>query len=259
MATTSQSSHEAVATILRITAGNSAFRDVPERTLRAFAKLATVMEARRGQSIYEAGDDWERLGLVLDGSLAMLANEGGDRQHLYEQLRSGAFFGVSAMLDGEPEMAHTVVLSQRAQIAWMPSVAVFDMCKKDSALAIALATVIARRLRNVTALLAEQVNLSTRERLARFLLNFAEGTGLRSADDPLPAMTQTQMAAAAGTVKEVVARLIAEFEADGALRRERGHIRYLNRQRLIRIAAGGDYESESTTPSKRRTRRKTPR
>ncbi|MEO9169872.1 MAG: Crp/Fnr family transcriptional regulator, partial [Candidatus Baltobacteraceae bacterium] len=164
------------ALMLRIIAAGPTFRNVPGATLDAFVANATTMHARRGQSIYHAGNDWERLGFVLEGTLAMLATEGGERQHLYEQIGAGGLFGVSAVFDGEPEMAHTVVLSQSATFAWIPRSAVLALCRKDSELSLALATVIARRLRNVTSLLAEQVSLSTRERLARFLLNFAEGT-----------------------------------------------------------------------------------
>jgi CRP-like cAMP-binding protein len=228
--------------MLRIVSGNPAFRDVAAKTLEAFVANAQTLHARRGDEIYQAGDDWERLGFVLDGMLAMLASEGGERAHLYERIGAGGVFGVSSIFDGEPEMAHTIVLSREAVYAWVPRAAVLRLCREDPALALALATVIARRLRTVTALLAEQVNLSTRERLARFLLNFAEGTGMRSAAEPLSAMTQTQIAAATGTTKEVVARLIGEFEDDEALRRERGHVRYLNRQRLIRLAAGSNYQ-----------------
>jgi CRP-like cAMP-binding protein len=222
--------------MLRILSANPAFKSVGVATLEAFVDQAQTLRARRGQEIYKPGDDWERLGFVIEGTMAMLASEGGERRHLYEQIGESGLFGVSSIFDGEPEMAHTIVLSQEAIYAWVPRSAVLALCVKDPAFCLALATVIARRLRNVTALLAEQVNLSTRERLARFLLNFAEGTGMRSALEPLPAMTQGQIAAAAGTVKEVIARLIGEFEEGGALRRDHGHIRYLNRQRLIRLA-----------------------
>lgn len=48
-------------------------------------------------------------------------------------------------------------------------------------------------------------------------------------------MTQSQIAAAAGTVKDVAARAISELQHRGALRRERGHIAYLDRVRLVRV------------------------
>lgn len=235
------------AAMLRTISDNPLFRNLSRATLEAFIEHAQPLHARRGASIYHAGSDWKRLGFVLDGTVAMLASEGGDRQHLYERIGPGGFFGVSAVLDGEPEMSDTVVLSQSVTYAWIPRERVLALCHSDPTLALALATVIARRLRSVTALLSEQLNLSTRERLARFLLNFSEGTGMRSALSPLPAMTQSQIAAAAGTVKEVVARLVGEFESDGALRREGGHIRYLNRRRLIRLAAGTGYDEKDTS------------
>lgn len=235
-------------TMLRTVMENPMFQKLSRATLEEFVLHAQPKLARRGESIYEAGSDWKRLGFVISGTLAMLASEGGERQHLYERIGAGGFFGVSAVLDGEPEMSDTVVLSQTATYAWVPRERVLELCRSDSALSLALATVVARRLRNVTALLAEQLNLSTRERLARFLLNFAEGTGMRAALPPLPAMKQSQIAAAAGTVKEVVARLIGEFENDGALRREGGHIRYVHRQQLIRLAAGAQYGAKNATP-----------
>jgi hypothetical protein len=57
--------------------------------------------------------------------------------------------------------------------------------------------------------------------------------GLSPARAPLPNLTQAQIAAAAGTVKEVAARAIAELEQRELLKRERGHIRYLDRQGLL--------------------------
>ena len=57
--------------------------------------------------------------------------------------------------------------------------------------------------------------------------------GLVPAAHSLSTITQSQIAAAGGTVKEVAARAIAELEARKALRREHGHIRYLDREVLL--------------------------
>jgi len=71
-------------------------------------------------------------------------------------------------------------------------------------------------------------------RIAQVLLPFSlPERGLSAALAPLPHMTQAQIAAAAGTVKEVAARAIADLESRELLKRERGHIRYLDRQKLI--------------------------
>jgi CRP-like cAMP-binding protein len=222
--------------ILRALQENQSLQDVAPVTLRELVRSASTQHARRGTTVYRAGEDWERLGLVVEGSVAMLAGTPGIRTLLYEHIRSGQFFGVSAVLDGKPEMAHTIILSSRASYAWIPRAVVLELCRADASLSLALAAVIARRLRTVTGLLAEQVNLSTGERLARFLLNFAQGSGMAPAAEPLPHMTQAQIAAGAGTVKEVAARIISRFESGEALRRERGHVRFLDLQKLSRLA-----------------------
>jgi CRP-like cAMP-binding protein len=221
---------------------NEALEGISPETLGALLRSADMLHVRKGATVYRAGEDWDRLGFIIEGSFAMFATRLGDRNLLYEHIRAGEFFGISAVFDGKPQMANMVVLSREASYAWIARAVVLDLCRTDAAFSLALATIIARRLRTVTGLLAEQVNLSTDERLARFLLTFADGSGMAPASEPLPHMTQTQIASAAGTVKEVAARLISRFECSEALRRERGHIRFLNRQKLL-LLAGGDAET----------------
>lgn len=84
------------------------------------------------------------------------------------------------------------------------------------------------------------MSLTAQERIARYLLDFTGGPGLAAALDPLPLMTQAQIGAAAGTVKDVAPRTIGSFEKTGALKRERGHIRWLHRERLRALARIAD-------------------
>ncbi len=111
------------------------------------------------------------------------------------------------------------------------------LCDEDATLAVVLAGVLARRVRGLTSLLAFQVNLPTMTRMARYLLQHCgDSAGLAPSTGTLPLMTQAQIAAAAGTTKEVAARLIRTLEEANALRRERGHIRYLDRDRIAVFA-----------------------
>jgi CRP-like cAMP-binding protein len=208
-----------------------AFRDVPVGVVRALVEGVAVGVAAKGDVVYEAGQRWDRLGFVVEGSIAMFAGTEA-KEHLYERAGPGEFFGVSAMFDGDAEMARTVVVSRRFVAAYAQRDVVLAACREHGSLAIAFATTIARRVRRTTALLADQLNLTATERIARYLLGFAVGPGRTEARDPLPLMTQAQIGAAAGTVKDVAARTIGAFEQQGALERERGHVRWLHRERL---------------------------
>ena len=222
--------------MLRTLAQDGAFAGVPAAVLQALVDRSEVLDAGKGDAIYEAGQNWGRLGFIVDGSLAMMAQGDDAKEHLYEQMDAGHFFGVSAMFDGGPEMARTVVISAKARYATVAREIVLDLCKQHGVLAIAFAMTLARRVRRTTALLADQVNLTAQERIARYLLNFATAETMAPAREPLPLMTQAQIGAAAGTVKDVAARTIGILEKQGALKRDRGHIQWLHLNRLTELA-----------------------
>lgn len=222
--------------MLRALAMDEAFRDVSAGVLQALVDETSVHDASKGDVVYDAGEQWGKLGFVVDGCIAMIAQGDDAKAHLYEHTYAGQFFGVSAMFDGGPEMARTLVVSSKARYATIASDTVISLCKQQGSLAVAFAMTLARRLRRTTGLLADQVNLTAQQRIARYLLAFANDDGMSPASDPLPLMTQAQIGAAAGTVKDVASRTIGMFEKEGALKRERGNITWLDRARLRELA-----------------------
>jgi CRP-like cAMP-binding protein len=94
-----------------------------------------------------------------------------------------------------------------------------------------------RHARRTFQTLMGNLTLPMLARIAALLLPYAnDGEGLQEAEPALRRITQVQLAAMAGSVKEVVARTLADLEELGALRRERGHIAYLDRNRLIEVS-----------------------
>jgi hypothetical protein len=69
--------------------------------------------------------------------------------------------------------------------------------------------------------------------LAAVILPYAERTGgLAKSLQPLPSMTQSQLACAAGTVKDVVGRDLAKLPAAGVVALSSGRIVRINEARL---------------------------
>jgi CRP-like cAMP-binding protein len=66
-------------------------------------------------------------------------------------------------------------------------------------------------------------------RLARLLLDQADAT---ASGEPLPPLTQSDMAARLGTVREMVARTLKGFEVQGLIRLDHGAITVLDKQGL---------------------------
>jgi CRP-like cAMP-binding protein/uncharacterized protein (DUF2249 family) len=202
----------------------------------ARARLADAMTestARKGQTICAENEACGTLGVLLEGALAVFVGA-GSRERLLFHLFPFDVLGEIEFFDGGLSLGRTTVLSKTARIATLPYQALNEIVKDEPELLRALAARTAQHNRTLASALAAQVSQPILSRVASALLPYAAPErGLHSALPPLPMMTQAQVAASAGTVKEVAARAIAELERIQALRRERGHIRFLDRSKLL--------------------------
>lgn len=193
----------------------------------------TEQTARKGQVICAENADCSTLGLLIEGAMAVFVGA-GTRERLLFHLSPFDSFGEAEFFDGGLTIGRTVVLSKSARYATIPFGAAREVALRNPAFMMSIAAASAQRNRTLASELAAQVSQPIIARVAAALLPYAAPEReLHPALPPLPTMTQAQIAAAAGTVKEVAARAIAELERVQALRRERGHIRFLDRSKLL--------------------------
>lgn len=218
---------------------NTVFAPCEAETTSLLAQLAHVRAAPRKTVITHDNETFAFLGLVIEGliSVTCTAKEGRELR-LYEASNAQTF-GEAAFFDGEIALGRISVLSKSATYALLPKAAVLSATQRDSALLLRLARQAAQRSRELTTRLMSQAVESIISRVAATLLAFAvDGDGLAPVHPALLSISQLDIAASAGTVKEVAARAIADLEKTGALRRERGHVRYLDRGKLLQIIEG---------------------
>jgi CRP-like cAMP-binding protein/uncharacterized protein (DUF2249 family) len=214
---------------------NPVFSGLNENARAHLSESMTEHDARKGQVLCPENSECEVLGVLLEGSLGVFVGA-GSREHLLFHVFPFDLFGDIEFFDRGLTIGRTVVLSKTARYATVPFSVIEDMCRRDPDFMHAIATGVAQHNRTLARALAAQVSQPILARVANALLPYAvPERGLHPALPPLVSMTQTQVAAAAGTVKEVAARAIADLERVQALRRERGHIRYLDRAKLLEI------------------------
>ena len=203
-------------------------------TRDALAAAAKEFDVPKGTVIYEADTQWPFLGFLCEGLAAVSASAGSGRDRVLFEVLPFEPFGVIQVLDGGLAVGRCSVISRRARYLAIPVDLVHTLASQDVGLANALSALCAQRARSLVARLTAQVAQPTIVRIAAALLPYAAPErGMQPAMPPVATLTQTQLAAAAGTVKEVAARAIAELESNGALRRERGHVRHLDRNKLL--------------------------
>lgn len=213
------------------------FADISDATRRTLAEAAIVRVLVRDEAAAEEGGDWDAFGVVMRGTLVAVRTSQYGREHgIYDVLPTEPFGEVS-LLDGGVALARYAASSPRATVALLPKPAVLVAMSVEPALVRALGVVSAQRTRAILERFSAQTSLPTVARVASVLLPHAgPEPGLQPVLASLEHVTQSQMAVAAGTVKEVVSRALMELERAGAIERRGGRIALVDRQKLTAFA-----------------------
>jgi uncharacterized protein (DUF2249 family)/CRP-like cAMP-binding protein len=224
------SATETIAAVLRRSALFGAM-DSAERL-----RLAAQSSLRRfdhGAAITAQGEDWPHIGIVCEGTVAVIGGSAEGRELLlYEVLPLESFGEVSAVDDGATLGTATVV-SRVAVVAFLPRPAFRRALERDEHLARSVALLCAQRFRLLAERLTAHVSQPTLARIAAAILPYAPPErGLAPSLPPLDLMSLTDLAIAAGTVREVAGRALIALEQAKAIERSRGRIVRVDRERL---------------------------
>jgi CRP-like cAMP-binding protein len=218
----------------------SLFQDLPSELVEDLERHAQFAEARRKQVVVAQSDTFPYLGILLSGLLYITVpptgRETGDRRCGLFVIHPGETFAEFSLLDDEGILGEIAALSI-AHYAIVPKNVVRTWMERDFRFTDRIIRQATRHARRTFQTLMGNLTLPMLSRIAALLLPYSTGgEGLCEAHPSLRRITQIQIAAIAGSVKEVVARTLADLEELGALRREHGHITSLDRDRLIELA-----------------------
>jgi CRP-like cAMP-binding protein len=201
---------------------------------RVFASLVREQRYPRGALIVRQGDPGDALFIVRSGAVKVAVVGVDGREVILGTLGPTEHFGELSLIDGQPRSAHVVATEStalfvlrrdefRAQVERMPRVAW------------ALLEELSRRLRDADAKITGLVLLDVPGRVARLILDRAQG------DPPVVqrAPTHETIAHMIGASRETVSRAMKELQETGLVRAERRSITVLDREGLERRAAPG--------------------
>jgi CRP/FNR family cyclic AMP-dependent transcriptional regulator len=201
---------------------------VGDEPLAALAAAATRYTYEQGQTIFLEGEPVAGIYLIDVGVVKICRYAIDGREHILVLLNAGETFNDVAALDGGPNPACAVAFTD---------VVVWRVTRSDlkhiviryPALAWALIENLAGRTRHLLRVVQDLAARNVRGRLARLLLEQAAASEVGGA--PLP-LTQEEMAALLGTVREVIGRTLRSLVADGLIAVERQHIVIVDRAGL---------------------------
>lgn len=210
---------------------------VSDETLDVLATAATERRFRHNDAIAEQGTDWDGFGIVQQGTVAAVIGSVLGREHVLFDVLAGDGFGEIATIDGGPMPMRFIVTSLSARVFCIPKAVVRPLLRSDHGLSRALNDLCAQHMRVIIERFSAQTSMSTVARVAATLLLHAPPQRGLSPILPSFQMTQGELAAASGTVKEVVNRALGQLEEGHAIERSGGHIARVDREKLTSFAS----------------------
>jgi len=187
---------------------------------------------RAGEILALAGDPCEAIYFVVEGRLRAYVSSLQGREQVISELTAGDPVYLVAALDNQPLPTSTQAATRTTLLRLAR--AEFDaLLREQLGLSMLILRYLAIRQRQLTALVESLSLFSVPQRLARLLVE-------RATTPDAERLTQREMAARLGTVREVVARTLGQFADRGWLRLGRGSIEILDSQALRDLAQDGN-------------------
>ena len=216
------------------------FRSVPAADLARLARRCRPRALKRGEHAFEAGDACHGLLVVAAGAVELRQVSPRGREQVLHAEGAGATLGEAPLFDGEGYIACAVAI-EPSRLVLVPREIVLDLCRRYPSVALAMLEAMARRVRRFAGLVEDLAFRQVTERLARHIEMGAAASGRRVSPGTVVdlALTQEQLAARLGTVRELVSRALGQLERAGAIKRGRARIVIRDPGRLAEAARGG--------------------
>jgi CRP-like cAMP-binding protein len=201
------------------------------------SRIATMTVERhfnRGDIILIEGEMGGALHYVRSGLVKVLKTSPDGKEQVLRMVAAGYTFNDVPALDGGPNPANvaamepsTIYIIRRAELHKL------ILTRPEVAEAVVLT--LAKTLRHLVGLVEVLSLRHVTARVAKILLDQEESSeqGQRA-----HRLTQQEMAALAGSAREVVGRALKELETAGAIEMRQGHAVVLNQERLRILASG---------------------
>lgn len=196
---------------------NPYFDDLPDEILREIAAHTQLRTFERGEILFWEDDPCAGLHIIEEGSVKLYRISPQGRQYIIRVLQEGDTCNEVPAFDGGTNPVNVETL-ERSKVWVIDDKTLRALVKAHPDFALKVLSNFGKNLRGLVRMVSEMAFYQVTNRLARLISELpAEESRLH--------LTQEQLAAQLGTVREVVARSLKELERSGAIRIEDRRIR----------------------------------
>ncbi len=188
----------------------------------AHLPCSTILEYRRGQTIYGQEHPSTSIYLVIDGKVKVCRVTDDDREVVVDIYQPDEFFGESAFLGPAQRCELAVAIEGTKVMAWTTS-EIEEIAARRPRLGIALMQLLVQRSVDFGARIESFSVDNIARRLARSLIRFSERLGQENEDGTVQMIpfTHELLSQYVGTSREIVTHYMNLFRRQGYLRYSR--------------------------------------
>jgi CRP/FNR family cyclic AMP-dependent transcriptional regulator len=194
------------------------FGELDDTELKALAERAVERRLARDEILFIADDEARGLFVIVSGALRAFREGVDGREQVIHVERAGATIAELPVFDDKPYPS-TVAAEEETVVLYLDKNDVRSLCLKYPRIALAALKMLAGRLRRCAELVESLSLREVDQRLARWLLSEARARGRRveSGIEVTIALTNQQIAARIGSVREVVSRALSRLQQNGMI------------------------------------------
>ncbi len=208
--------------------------------LNQLSSYAIPRAVKRGTMIFARGDSGTALFAIASGTVKISAPSADGKGAVFNLISEGAIFGEIAVLDGLPRTADATALTD-CELMVIERRDFVSLIRERAEFAVKLIEVLCRRLRHTTGQLEDVMFLDLPGRLAKALLQTAEGAapapGGKSVGTKKIVLTQRNLSEMIGMSRESTIKQLRTWEKQKLIELQRGGIVILAPAALETIAS----------------------
>ena len=194
------------------------FATLPDTVRQELAALAIEKHYGAGETIFHEGDPCDGLYVIGEGTVKICKSSASGREIMLAMESAPSSVAEVPLFD-EGAFPATVRTLTPATVYLLRKDDFRRFCIRHPEVALRVFAVLGKRLRQLVALIESITFGSMRQRLARLLLESYERGEIGESS-----LTHEELAMRLGTVREVVSRNLARFQAEGMIRIDRRRI-----------------------------------
>jgi len=205
------------------------FSGLSPADLESIGRLVFEKTADRAEMLVLEGESAENLYFVASGAVKVFKTSAEGKEQILSIVRPGEAFNDVPVFDGGPNPASARTMGP-VVLYGIKRNGMEAVLRNHPQIALNVTKVLARRVRQLVSLVEDLSFRHVISRIAKILFEYSTGETTHG-----PRLTQQEMAAMAGTAREVVGRSLKALEEKGAIKLDRHRIIITDKEALKEV------------------------